>query len=318
MKKNLRIWISLVFFVAATIWCGINIIIRNAKNGNFEYGFQTMDTWCTVSLMGDKESCRRGVKIAEEAFREVERVANIFAENSELALINKNTRAGDIFEPSAVLLELFSLSGCGSQATGGKFDPTILPLLEVYRQKSFSQDDIKKAESLVGFNEAVAINDNKLLILKSGVKFDFGGIAKGYAVDRAMAACSQATGIKGGIINAGGNIGIFGDMGSVEVAFADPDAPESDGGTFDLASGMACASSGDYRRGKHIIDPATGKAACAVHGVTVIAPSGAEADLWSTALFADPTLELPENIYAIIPDGQGGFYLRTGSGEQAQ
>lgn len=316
MKNKVRIQISLGFFVLSTIIWGVTMYIRNEREADFEYGFQAMDTWCTVWLYGAEDGCRRGVREVERIFREVEDAADIFVPDSELSQINRGAEEGEVFEVSQELADLFLISGRACDETGGVFDPSVLPLLEVYRNKDATAEEIAAAGELVGFHEAVKITGSRIEILKSGVKFDFGGVAKGYALDRAMEACGKIAGVAGGVINAGGNIGVFGNVEAVEVAFADPDAPDDDGGTFKLAPGYACASSGDYRRGKHIIDPEKGTAASVLHGVTVIARRGAEADYWSTALFIRPEMELPADICGILPDGSGGFTWRNGTGTE--
>ena len=309
VKKNARIVFSSIFFLAAAAALFFVLIWRESrKECDFEpeYAFVTMDTWCSAVLKGEEEACRSGYKRIEEVFRRVEQAADIFDADSELSRINSGTTAGARFELSPELAGLFRAAQQAYYATEGIFDPSVLPLLELYKRGHFTEAERAAAAALTGWEEAAVLDNDTLLILKDGVKFDFGGIAKGYALDLAAAECGKTAGIRSGIINAGGNITVIGVM-ETEVAFADPDMPESNGGRFLLSGGRACASSGDYRRGQHIIDISKGEPAFTVHGVTVIAPTATEADFWSTTLFIKPDFKLPDHITGIIPDGSGGF-----------
>lgn len=110
------------------------------------------------------------------------------------------------------------------------------------------------------------------------VQLDFGGYAKGYALDRA-AAILRARGIAGAFIDIGGNVIALGaaDGRPWRVAI---EAPRGGGilGMLDLRDGEAMGTSGDYRRyyevdGRrysHIVDPRTGRPVAGVESVTVL------------------------------------------------
>ena len=129
------------------------------------------------------------------------------------------------------------------------------------------------------------------------VQLDFGGYAKGYALDRA-AELLRENGIKDGLVNIGGNIMALGDHAghSWHVGI---DSPRGKGflATLELKDGEAIGTSGDYRRyyeidGKryaHIIDPRTGYPVSGVQSVTVLVPAqpgaGALSDAASKPIF---------------------------------
>src|SRR5580765_2083054 len=111
---------------------------------------------------------------------------------------------------------------------------------------------------------------------RAAVKIDLGGIAKGFAVDRALATL-RACGVPQGLVNAGGDVAVFG-LEAVAVHVRDPrrsgrmllhveirdEAIASSANAFDRPSetlGMAM-----------IIDPRTRRPATAIHGATVRAP----------------------------------------------
>lgn len=119
--------------------------------------------------------------------------------------------------------------------------------------------------------------------LRSEVRIDLGGIAKGFAVDRAI-ACLRASGVPQGLVNAGGDLAAFGEDASV-VLIRDPRHPgrelcrielmyaalASSGGRIDLFESAAATDS-------EILDPETRAPACGIRGATVRAPSCMIAD----------------------------------------
>jgi thiamine biosynthesis lipoprotein len=124
------------------------------------------------------------------------------------------------------------------------------------------------------------------------VKLDFGGIAKGYAVDLGIARL-QGLGIHNAIINAGGDISAIGSKGGKPWRIGIRH-PRQSGvlASVELAAGESIFTSGDYERYfdyqghryHHIIDPRTGRPAEGATSVTVIHHNGAESDAAATAL----------------------------------
>ncbi len=123
------------------------------------------------------------------------------------------------------------------------------------------------------------------------VQLDFGGYAKGYALDRAADLLCE-NGIKNALVNVGGNIMALGDHTGRPWRVG-LESPRGKGllATIDLADGEAIGTSGDYRRyyqidGKryaHIIDPRTGYPVPGVQSVTVLVPKQAGAGALSDA-----------------------------------
>ncbi|MBR9978697.1 MAG: FAD:protein FMN transferase [Bacteroidetes bacterium] len=123
----------------------------------------------------------------------------------------------------------------------------------------------------------------------TGATLNFGSVAKGYAVDRAVAILRQY-GVTEALINAGGDIRAIG--GEWQVGIQHPRSP-SELLTVVRLDGRAIATSGDYEqyfeeggvRYHHIFDPATGFPARGLRSVSVIADDVATADAVSTAAF---------------------------------
>jgi thiamine biosynthesis lipoprotein len=159
------------------------------------------------------------------------------------------------------------------------------------------------------------------------VRLDFGGYAKGYALDRAAAILREG-GVANALINVGGNILALGRHGEApwRIGLEDPRVAPGEArllGTIELADGEAIGTSGDYRRyytvaGKrysHIIDPRSGYPATGVRSVTVIVTprpgAGALSDAASKPLFIAGPLgwrEVADNLgitQALLVDDQG-------------
>jgi thiamine biosynthesis lipoprotein len=115
------------------------------------------------------------------------------------------------------------------------------------------------------------------------VKIDLGGIAKGFAVDRAVAAL-RAHGVAEGLVNAGGDVAAFGARAQA-IDIRDPGRPDRTMCRIGLRNAALASSAGRYDpahaaapSSTAVIDPATGMPAVDVVGATVCAPSCIIAD----------------------------------------
>ncbi|WAC66051.1 FAD:protein FMN transferase [Agrococcus sp. SL85] len=129
--------------------------------------------------------------------------------------------------------------------------------------------------------------------------FDPTGIAKGWAVERAvrerLVPLLEAPGAIAAGMGAGGDLQLATAAGadwSWRIGIADPRRPEGQGGGAPAGAGLlavvdvvdgAVATSGTAERGAHIIDPRTGLAARGALAATVVADGLTEADAWATA-----------------------------------
>ncbi len=119
---------------------------------------------------------------------------------------------------------------------------------------------------------------------------DFGGIAKGFAVDRAVEILRKR--VTAGIVNAGGDLRVFGSTSQL-VHIRHPKQPNRAAGAVRLR-GRAIGTSGTYfaRRKHHrcylspMLDARTGRAACDLISVTVGAANCMTADALTKVVFA--------------------------------
>ena len=141
---------------------------------------------------------------------------------------------------------------------------------------------------------------------------DVDGIAKGYAIDRALEVL-RVSGASGGLVEVGGDLRVFGkglDGGLWPVGIRSPWHDRSLG-QLDLADAAACTSGGyaryieiDGRRFAEILEPRTARplevgAGSGVVSTTVLAPDALTADAWATAL----TVLGPEGLELLPGDG---------------
>ncbi|WP_347270600.1 FAD:protein FMN transferase [Rhizorhabdus histidinilytica] len=174
--------------------------------------------------------------------------------------------------------------------SGGAFDPTIGRLVDLAgfgpdpALRSDDQASLTRARTKAGWRH-LRFGDGRLL-QPGGLALDLSGIAKGHAVD-AVADTLGALGIAHALVEIGGELvgrGVRPDGDPWWVDLENPPGIPLPPLRIAL-HGIAVATSGDYRRGAHSIDPRTGRSIeNGVRSVSVIHRSAMLADAWATAL----------------------------------
>ena len=230
-------------------------------------------------------------------FRKVESMCNFFDPKSELSRLNR-TAADKPFVCSDELWFLLVSARNYAEKTSGAFDVTISPLLELwgfYRREGEIPPDSALTQTMertgmdkIRFDE----KEKSVFFTVPGMSVNLGGIAKGYALDRALAALRKNhPEIEAGFLDLGGNVISFG--ATFRAAVRDPFSPKKICAQIPMEGTRAVATSGAYerfvtvngRRYGHILDPRTGKPAEGCFSATVVAESGMESDILSTAFF---------------------------------
>ncbi|TAL22740.1 MAG: FAD:protein FMN transferase [Nitrospirae bacterium] len=260
-----------------------------------------MDTLITISAVSDSEDVAEAA--IDRAFSEIEKIdglLNFFSDKSEISKINKNAAVKAV-KVSPETFEVIEKAIHASEKTNGAFDITIGPVISLwdFHKKIMPVDKaIKERLSLINYKNIKL--DRKLhavFLNKQGMLIDPGGIAKGYAADRAVEVMKKS-GIKSGLVSIAGDIKAFGlrpDGKPWKIGIRNPRQKNKDDeimATVDL-SDMAISTSGDYERyfiadGKryhHILNPKTGYPADGIMSVSVIAKEGAITDPFSTGIF---------------------------------
>lgn len=244
----------------------------------------------------DDPAARRALAVAEAELRRLERLLSRFDPRSELSRLN---RAGGL-ECSADTLRVVRLALEARRRTGGLFDPTVHDaVVAAGYDRSFERvaPDGPAAPAGARCGGEVAV-DGARIRLAAGVRLDLGGIAKGYAVDR---ACGLLAAAGPCLVNAGGDLAVAGGRWPVAV---------EDGPTLLLEHGALATSGRDRRRWRrggeerhHVIDPRTGAPArTPLLRATVAAPTAAEAEVLATVALLGGAVEGPRVL--VTADGR--------------
>ncbi|MFC4698765.1 FAD:protein FMN transferase [Glaciecola siphonariae] len=263
---------------------------------------------------------------------EMERINQLmspYIDSSELSLLNRTASLAPV-KVSDEMFYVLGLSAQLSELTLGAFDITFASVgyLYDYRQKRRPEDaQIGSLLSAINYRHVELNEANQTVFFAHpDVKIDLGGIAKGYAVDKAIEAL-EAMGIKHALVTAGGDTRLLGDrLGKPWVVGIRDPRDKSKQAVLIPLEDAAMSTSGDYERyfeedGKrfhHILSPKTGKSSYHVQSVSVIGPESVYNDALSTAVFVMGVEEglglinaLPD-FEAIVMDNQRRMHYSKG------
>lgn len=273
--------------------CNSEETLKPYKTTRFALG-----TVIEITVLDDSESHANAAINA--AMAEINRIGALFYEgNPESPLYQFSQPTCDRVVMPAEVLNLIQRGLKISELTGGGFDMTVGALLKLWDFKSENptlptEEQIKAVLPFVGYHKLSIDLDKKLLIASSPLTMlTTGGIAKGYAVDRAIEILAHRR-VKGALVNAGGDLRVLPrtDRKKWRVGIQDPRNRNDLLMVIELDSG-AVVTSGDYqkyfmineKRYHHILNPKTGYPADSCQSVTVVAPSAEMADALATGMF---------------------------------
>jgi thiamine biosynthesis lipoprotein len=234
-----------------------------------------MGTVLTVAAWGpatDSAALDRALDRAFDSVRVVDALLSTFKDSSEVSRVNRRRDSGS------------------ETRVSGAFDAVLAKSLEVARLSDGAFDPTIKNWHGVAFDSL-----RGRVRLAPGLALDFGGIAKGYALDRAALALAGVA--DSAILDFGGQYLFLrgtGDGGrekgktSREVGIADPNNAFRAIALLtlpDTPSVISVSTSSQAEQPGHIRDPRTGHAAAGARSATAVAASGMAADAWSTAFF---------------------------------
>jgi FAD:protein FMN transferase len=254
----------------------------------------------------------------ELVFRRADQRFSRFDPGTELSRVNAG--AGRWQRVSPEFAELTRRALDAARATDGLFDPTVLPeLIAAGYDRDFDQmvaTDHPAAGSLSAtprrYHDVEL--EGRLLFLPPGAALDFGGIAKGWAVDQAERVIR---GLPWAIVDAGGDLRLAGrPLHPVPIGVVDPTDPSVEILVVRMEAGALATTSVVTRSWgpglHHVIDPRTRRpASTGVLQATVWAETCAEAEVLSKwALLAGTRVlrELPAAL--VMEDGRVLLSLR--------
>lgn len=254
-----------------------------------------------VSMAVVSQDARRAYAALDAAFDEMARLEammSVFRKDSELNRLNEEASRHPV-TVSEELFQVIELSLQISQITHGAFDITVGPLMNLWpfykKEKTLpSSEALQEVLSRVGYRHlVVSSKDRSVFFAISGMALDLGGIAKGFAIDRAVRVL-KGYGMAAALVNAGGDIFAYGSKPNGQPWRVGLQHPRDSKELLAVLSmsDMAMVTSGDYERyflkdGKrysHIIDPRSGFTARETASVTVMAESAAYADGLATGI----------------------------------
>ncbi|MES3023359.1 MAG: FAD:protein FMN transferase [Pseudomonadota bacterium] len=237
----------------------------------------------------DARAAQAAIAAALAALHGVDRLMGIHHPDSEVFRLNRD---GVLARPDPRLVAVLGHARALSALTKGAFDITVQPLWQLFEAAGGAVPPLSArvlAGTRVGWPR-VECDGARVVFGKPGMAVTLNGLAQGYAADLALAAL-RAHGIGHALVNSGE----FGALGSRQagrawrLGVADP---REDGALADTVAldGRCMATSGDYASSftadflhHHIFDPATSDSPVELASVTVLAPTGIEADGLSTA-----------------------------------
>lgn len=217
-----------------------------------------------------------------------------------LTRINQAFSKGETIEANEEIVELIRRSQHLEKATDGRFNPAIGALIGLWGFHTSEYPILgppparQDIETLLEPNPSsldIHLSGLKLQSVNPAVQLDFGGIAKGYAIDIACEML-RSHGIENAIVNAGGDLRAIGSHGERPWKIAVRSPGGGIIGSLDTGEDEAVFTSGNYERFRqeneqrypHILDPRTGWPVTELASVTIIASEGLVADAAATAI----------------------------------
>jgi thiamine biosynthesis lipoprotein len=252
-------------------------------------------------------------------------------EPGRLTAINKAFAQGRAATADEDIIEMIRRSQVIEEQTGGRFNPAIGALIRLWGFHTSdypivgpppSQEQISAILDLKPSSRDIHINGLELSTDNPAVQLDFGGIAKGYAVDLTIARL-RSMGINNAIVNAGGDLRAIGTHGDRPWRVAVKKPGGGSIGFIEVDGDEAIFTSGNYERFRqdqtvrypHILDPGTGWPAEDIASVTLITDEGLPADAAATALVVAGLSGWPKLARALdldqvaVVDESGTVYL---------
>lgn len=288
MKRLAKI-VFLVFLLSNFCGCTKSVEIQN-------FTFSGMGTVLSVIYTGERnEALENAVKKDAGA---VESELSYYKDSSFVSILNREAHEKEVVVPDHIC-RLIEKSIEFGEMSGGVFDITYKSTGELWENSKNRIPDEKTIEEKQRFvgSDKLSVNcaENKIKFAGIGVKIDLGGVAKGYAIDRA-ADIMKKYGVENFIVNYGGDMLFCGNKGGKpwSIGIKNPDKPSEilKKLEFGTSGCKGVATSGDYERFfviegetfSHILNPKTGKPVKDARSVTVIGENATLTDAAATAV----------------------------------
>jgi FAD:protein FMN transferase len=225
----------------------------------------------------------------------LEQVLSRFNPSSELSRLNQT---GRLDKPHPDMLDVLRLAQSTSAASGGAFDVTIKPVLDLYQRAQANGEPLPTPRAIeavlkLANYQNLVVDDAAIRLTQPGMSVTLDGLAKGYIVDRGVAELKRL-GFGHVTVEAGGDLMSLGtkeEDAPWKVGVQSPRASHTGVMASFTLRDRAAATSGDYMqpftpdfRLHHILDPRTGQSPLELASATITAPTAAQADALATAV----------------------------------
>jgi thiamine biosynthesis lipoprotein len=251
---------------------------------------------CLYSITAYGPDLTALTRSVNEAFDEIDRIDRMMSHyKQESPLSRLNREAGEqAVKTDPELFDFITECLRYSRESDGAFDITVGPLMKAWgffrgEGRLPSDAELNRVKEKIGYRHVSLDRNNQTIrFAREGMELDLGGIAKGYAVDRAIAVLKK-NGIERALVNSCGST-IYG-LGAPpgqwgwRLQLQDPTNSRKSAGSVTIRN-QALSVSGSYekffeaggRRYSHIMDPRTGRPVEGVLSVAVITPDGTSGD----------------------------------------
>jgi thiamine biosynthesis lipoprotein len=315
-----------LFPLILLVTCHSSLATASEDSVRYEASHESMGTVFTVAAYGRDRTFLS--EVVEQVFEEVDRLdeqMSNYKPESELSAINREAASHPVVvEPG--LFHLLEISVYRSQQTDGAFDITVGPLMKLWgffrgRGRLPTQAEIAQVLERVGYQHLkLGAKRRTIRFDEPGVEIDLGGIAKGYAVDRAVDIL-RSNGITSALVSSGtSSIYALGSPPGAhgwKITLRDPYDSRKPADVVHLQN-YSLSTSGSYERffeigGKnycHIMNPHTGWPVQGMLSAAVLAATGTDTDGRSAGCFV-MGVERTRKYLATNPNIAVIFYLPT-------
>lgn len=272
----------------------------------FRFAHQAMGTTFELLISGKDETY--GGQVSQAVFNEIDRIENLFSRfnpGSDIGQIN-NLKPGQSLLVGIETYECLQTAASIQYQTRGAFDVSIGSLVK------YKEDDVAEFQKLntdimelidlsrTSRGYRIKIRQKEAEAQERRLQLDLGGIGKGYALDKTLEILSDWD-IDNALIHGGTSsalaLGLPPESPSGKTGW-----PVGIGGTWECAQSpkefflkdRALSGSGTEVKGKHIINPKTGRPAKGHLAAWVSHPSAAVSDALSTAFMVMDTEEVKD------------------------
>ncbi|WP_232522357.1 FAD:protein FMN transferase [Marinimicrobium alkaliphilum] len=320
------------------LFLGLALVLAGCDRGGDElrdmrrFSGSTMGTYYSITVVAEEGEEltldeHELLEAIDAKFVLINEHMSTYIDDSELMMLNA-APVGEWLDLSEPMARVLAVSEKVSERSEGRFDITVMPLVNLW---GFGPDPsvaepppaeaIEERLDQLGFRYLELDGEHHRLRKNRAVTMDLSGVAKGYGADW-MGEFLASQGFDNYLVEIGGDIaasGVSARGDAWRIAIEQPSQLQQQVRAIVNLSDVGLATSGDYRnyferdgrRYSHTIDPLTGYPIDhRLASVSVIAPTAAEADAWSTAIMVagpDAGMALAEleqlAIYMIIRDG---------------